>query len=127
MPNKKTQTNPASGHPMEALLQKGTLSNIKKGKDMDAAILSLSRKNVLFDIGAKAHAVLGEKELKEISTYLPYLKEGDTVKVHIIAEESREGYPVVSMRKFFDKGKWSIFSLADSIRMRQFIILGAIL
>ena len=46
---------------------------------------------------------LGEKELKEITTYLPYLGEGDTVKVRIISAESREGYPVVSMRSFLSK------------------------
>ncbi len=107
---KKTNStpNPTTAHPMELLLQKGTISNIQNGKEMDAQILSLSRKNVLFDVGAKAHAVLGEKELKEITTYLPYLKEGDTVRVRIISEESREGFPVVSMRKFFEKGKWNI-------------------
>ena len=107
---KKTNLTPNSTttHPMELLLQKGTISNIQNGKEMDAQILSLSRKNVLFDVGAKAHAVLGEKELKEITTYLPYLKEGDTVRVRIISEESREGFPVVSMRKFFEKGKWNI-------------------
>ncbi len=93
---------------MEALLESGTLSNIHKGADMDAKILNLSKKNVLFDVGAKAYAVLGERELKEITTYLPYLKEGDSVRVRIISEESREGFPVVSMRKFFEKGKWNI-------------------
>lgn len=109
MPKKILQTqSDNSAHPMEALLQAGTLSNIHKGADMDARILNLSRKNVLFDVGAKAYAVLGERELKEITTYLPYLKEGDSVKVRIISEESREGFPVVSMRKFFEKGKWNI-------------------
>jgi ribosomal protein S1 len=104
----KQQTLTPNEHPMEALLHKGTLSNIHKGNEAEATILSLSRKNVLFDIGAKAYAVLGEKELKEITTYLPYLKEGDSVKVRIISEESREGFPVVSMRRFFEKGKWDI-------------------
>lgn len=104
MKQKKTsQTNP-----MEALLQKTTLTKIKKGSDIEAKIVSLSRKNVLFDIGAKAYALLGDQELREISTYLPYLKEGQTAQVRIIAEESKEGYPVVSMRKFFEQGKWSI-------------------
>jgi ribosomal protein S1 len=62
----------------------------------------------MFDLGAKAYAVLGDRELKEINTYLPYLKVGDTVKVRVIAEESKEGYPVVSMSRFFEKGKWNI-------------------
>src|SRR3989338_9465560 len=95
-------------HPMEILLQASNVSNIRKGTEINAKILSLSKKNVLFDVGAKAQAVLGEKELKEIATYLPYLGEGDTVKVRIISAESREGYPVVSMRTFFEKGKWNI-------------------
>ncbi len=95
-------------NPMEALLQKSTLSRIKKGSEIDATIVTLSRKNVLFDIGAKAYAVLGDQELREISTYLPYLKEGQVAHVRIIAEESKDGYPVVSMRKFFEQGKWEI-------------------
>ena len=98
-----TQTNP-----MEALLQKKSFATVKKGMDIEATIISLSRKNVLFDIGAKAYALLGNQELREISTYLPYLKEGQTAHVRIIAEESKDGYPVVSMRKFFEKGKWDI-------------------
>jgi ribosomal protein S1 len=97
-----------TGNPMEQLLQQHTFSSIKKGEERDAEIIHLSRKNVLFDVGAKANAVLGNKEQKEIATYLPYLKEGDTLRVRIISEESREGYPVVSMQQFFDRGKWNI-------------------
>ncbi len=93
---------------MEALLQKAVIPRIKKGEEIDAKIVAISKKGILFDIGAKANAVLGDKEIKEISTYLPYLKEGDQVKTWIISEESREGFPVVSMRRFFERGKWQI-------------------
>lgn len=105
---KTTLTQKEGVNPMEQLLAKSSISNIKKGRELDAKITSMSRKNIIFDIGAKAQAVLGEKELKEITTYLPYLKQGDKVHVRIIAEESRDGYPVVSMRTFFEKGKWAI-------------------
>ncbi len=93
---------------MEELLKDTQPAIIKKGQEIPATIIALSRKNVLFDVGAKAYAVLGERELKEIATYLPYLHVGDTIPVKIIAEESKEGFPVVSMRRFFDKGKWDI-------------------
>ncbi|MEI6532729.1 MAG: S1 RNA-binding domain-containing protein [Candidatus Roizmanbacteria bacterium] len=93
---------------MEMLLQSGSPTSIRKGTEMDGVIVTLAKKGVLFDIGAKAHAVLGDKEIKEISTYLPYLKIGDTVRVRIISEESRDGFPVVSMSNFFEKGKWDI-------------------
>lgn len=93
---------------MEALLAKKKLPRVKKGEDVEATIVSFSKKGTLFDIGAKAHAVLGDRELKEISTYLPYLKVGDKIQARIISEESREGFPVLSMSKFFNKGKWEI-------------------
>ena len=97
-----------SAHPMDALLKTQELPRIKKGEEIEAKILSISKKGVLFDIGAKANAVLGEREVKEITTYLPYLNEGDRLKIKIVSEESRDGYPVVSMRSFFEKGKWDI-------------------
>ncbi|NTU46917.1 S1 RNA-binding domain-containing protein [Candidatus Roizmanbacteria bacterium] len=109
MPKKtKTQTQPESINIMESLLQTGGPALLKKGNELDAKIISLSRKAVLFDVGAKAYAVLGDKEVKEISTYLPYLNVGDPVHVRVISEESKEGFPVVSMSKFFEKGKWEI-------------------
>lgn len=97
-------------HPMEALLKKHTLPDINRGEEMDAKIVSLSKKGILFDIGAKAYALLGELELKEITTYMPYLKEGMKVRVRIVTPEARDGFPVVSMRRFFQKGKWDILA-----------------
>lgn len=95
-------------HPMEAMLKAQGPTKINKGQELDAEIVNLSKKGVLFDIGAKAYAVLGDLEVKEISTYLPYLKAGNTMRVRIVAPESKDGYPVVSMKKFFQKGKWEI-------------------
>lgn len=95
-------------HPMERLLENHAPVRIKKGQEMDATIISLSKRGVTFDIGSKAQAVLGDLEIGQISTYLPYLKEGGLVRVRIVTPESKEGYPVVSMQKFFQKGKWEI-------------------
>lgn len=97
-----------TAHPMDLLLKKQSLPHITKGQEINAKIVSLSKKGVLFDVGAKAYAVLGNAELKQISTYFPYLKIGNEVKVRIISEESKEGFPVVSMQNFFEKGKWDI-------------------
>ena len=108
--SKKTTLNTQPINPMEALLKKQGAPPIKKGNEIEAKIISLSRKGVVFDIGAKAYAVLGEREVKEISTYLPYLKKGSVIKARIIAEESKNGFPVVSLRNFFEKGKWDILN-----------------
>ncbi len=107
----KTQTSSkksTASHPMDLLLAQKQVADIKKGAELDGRIVSLSKKGLLFDIGAKAYAVLGNKEVKELTTYLPYLKEGEKVHVRIISEESKEGFPVVSLRKFFEQGKWDI-------------------
>jgi len=105
---KKTTKKENQIHPMEALLKKKTPVKIKKGQEIRAKIISISKKGMIFDVGAKAYAALGNLELKQISTYLPYLQAGSDVLVRVIAEESKEGFPVVSMRKFFEKGKWEI-------------------
>jgi ribosomal protein S1 len=95
---------------MAKLLTKTPPKRIKKGEEVKAKIVSLSKKRALFDIGGKTFAVLGEKELPQLSLYLPYLKEGDEIKVNVVAEESRNGFPVVSLQKFFNKGKWEILA-----------------
>lgn len=106
MPKKKEEKKPENI--MDLLLKKQQPTYLKKGKEIEAEIISLSRKGIIFDVGAKAYARLGELEVKEVSTYLPYLKAGDKIKVRIISEESKNGFPVVSLRKFFEKGKWEI-------------------
>jgi len=106
----KTAKNTAATNPMAALLSKNKPSLLKKGREIEAKIVSLSKKGIVFDVGGKAHAILGELEIKEVSTYLPYLKAGDKIQVRVISEESKNGFPVVSLRKFFEKGKWEILA-----------------
>ncbi len=105
---KTTKEKTTSTNPMDALLKKHSPAQIRKDQEIEAKIVSISKKGCVFDVGAKAFAVLGALEVKEISTYLPYLKVGNTVKVRIITPEAKDGFPVVSMRKFFQKGKWEI-------------------
>lgn len=93
---------------MAVLLKKQRLTPPKKGKEIEAKIVSISKKHILFDIGWKSYAVLGALETKQIGNYISHLKVGDKVKVRVVVEESKEGFPVVSMRDFFEKLKWEI-------------------
>ena len=83
---------------------------LQKNIELDAAIVSISKSSAWFDVGGKALAILGDRETKEISTYIPYLRIGEKIRVRIISPESRDGHPVVSLSKFFDTGKWKILS-----------------
>ena len=67
-----TKAKTSSTNPMEALLKTREIPRIKKGEEIEAKIISLSKKGIAFDIGAKANAALGEREVKEVGTYLPY-------------------------------------------------------
>ncbi len=93
---------------MEALLASTKIQAFRKGEQVKATILSLSKKGAVFSVGGKAQAVLGQEELSRFSSYFPYLKAGDTVLVKIIAPEAKDGYPVVSMKQFFQKGRWDV-------------------
>jgi len=107
MKTKKTQ-NTTTNNLMDQLLKSSQIATIKKGKEIEATIVSFSKKGIIFDIGGKSEAFMGTREVKELSTYLPYLKEGMKMKVRVVSEEARDGYPVVSLQKFFDRGKWDI-------------------
>jgi len=105
---KKIKIKKSSINIMDKLLNKTKPTLLKKGKEIEAKIISISKKGIVFDVGGKAQAILGELEIKEIASYAPYLSVGDKILVRIISEESKNGFPVVSLRKFFDKGKWDI-------------------
>ncbi|MFO0703442.1 MAG: S1 RNA-binding domain-containing protein [Patescibacteria group bacterium] len=107
---KNNQTTKPKSSIMADLLKKSEkkVVPLQKNADVEAKIVALSKNSAWFDVGGKALAVLGDKETKELGAYLPYLKAGETIKVRIISPESREGYPVVSLSRFFDGGKWKI-------------------
>jgi len=93
---------------MEELLRQQPFNPPKKGSIVDGRIVQLNKKGIIFDIGWKSYAVLGSLESHELGSYIPYLGEDQVVPVRVVVEESKDGYPVVSMRSFFEKGKWDI-------------------
>lgn len=95
---------------MADLLGMKPLTPPKKGAIVQAKIVDLTKKGILFDIGWKSYAVLGNIEAHELGSYLPYLTAGTTVPVKIVVEEAKDGFPVVSMRSFFESGKWNILA-----------------
>src|SRR3989344_8554405 len=109
MPSKTVKKSaPSTAQSMDQLLSKVTLQPPKKGLETEATIIFISKKGVLFDLGWKSYAVLGELEVQDLTPSATHLHVGDSVKVRVVVEESKEGYPVVSMKRFFDKGRWDI-------------------
>jgi ribosomal protein S1 len=73
---------------MDQLLKKQQARSLKKGDEIEATVVSVSKKGVLFDIGAKAYAVLGRLEQKDLNLYRNYLKPGQKIKVVVVTPES---------------------------------------
>jgi small subunit ribosomal protein S1 len=113
MPKKTTPTKSkpktSSASNMEELLKKvGKLPQVRRGDIINGKVITLSKKEMLFDIGWKTSATLIAPETKELPTFIPYLKLGQTLPVRIVNVEARAGFPVVSLQNFFEKGKWQI-------------------
>jgi len=113
MPKKTTNKPTPQTQSIMAILMEGDgkkQPSLQKNMELEATIVAISKNSAWFDIGGKALAILGERETKEISTYLPYLPVGSKISVRIISTESKDGHPVVSLSKFFDTGKWKILA-----------------
>jgi len=112
MPKKattKSTAKKAQPSNMEELLkQVGKLPRVRKGDIIDGKIIAVSKKEMLFDIGWKTNAILISPETKELPTFMPYLKIGQTLPVRIVNVEAKAGFPVISLQNFFEKGKWQI-------------------
>ena len=105
----KSKTTKATPSSMEELLKTvGKLPRVRKGDIIEAKVISLSKKEMLFDLGWKTNAILISPETKELPTFIPYLKVGQTLPVRVINVEAKAGFPVVSLQNFFEKGKWQI-------------------
>ena len=93
---------------MDELLRSLSFSPPRRGSEVDGKAVAVARKQVLFDIGWKSPAALGELEVKDVFTYFPNRKVGDVMKVRVVVEESKDGFPVVSLRQYFDQGRWAV-------------------
>lgn len=108
---KKAHTSPNQSVMAQLLAQPSAKPvSLQKNTELDASIVAISKNSAWFDVGGKALAVLGNREAKDISTYLPYLRPGEKIHVRIISPENRDGHPVVSLSRFFDTGKWKILN-----------------
>ena len=107
-PEKKPEVKAPKAMTMDQLLSQQTIHPPRKGEFIDAKITNVSKKGIIFDIGWKSYAVLGQLESQDLGSYLAYLKEGDVVPVKVVVEEAKDGFPVVSMRAFLDVYKRQI-------------------
>jgi small subunit ribosomal protein S1 len=85
---------------------KSTFISPQKGQVLEGVITKLTSGEILVDIGAKAVALVLEKDRNIMRSLLSSLKIGDKVTVSVLNPESDFGNPVVSLRRFNDVRLW---------------------
>lgn len=97
---------------MAELMQKSKTSfvTLRKGEPVKGRITKLSSSEILVNVGAKAEAIVLEKERHIMRNLLRMLKVGDEVTVGVLSPESEIGNPIVSLRRFIDDLIWESFT-----------------
>ena len=72
-----------------------TLSTIREKEVVDGTVVSVSKKEVVINIGYKSEGVVSRSEFR----HNPDLKPGDTVEVYIESQEDKDGQLVLSHKK----------------------------
>jgi len=79
---------------LEALYDK-TLSTIQENEVVDGSVVSMSKREVVVNIGYKSEGVISLSEFR----YNPELKVGDTVEVYVESKEDKNGQLIISHKK----------------------------
>ena len=72
-----------------------TLSTIKEKEVVEGTVLSVTKKEVVVNIGYKSEGVVSRNELR----HRPDLKPGDTIEVYIESQEDKDGQLILSHKK----------------------------
>lgn len=79
---------------------------LKKGETVRGRITKLTSSEIIVDLGAKAEAIVLEKDKSILRNLLAALKVGDEVMVNVLSPEGETGNPVVSLRRFMGDRLW---------------------
>lgn len=86
---------------MAELLQKTgyKIPNFSYGDIVEGKVVSVSRNEILLDVGAKAEGLIAGRELEEQPHLWKTLKIGDRLAAFVVQAENDQGYLVLSLRK----------------------------
>ena len=91
----------------ELLSQSGyNLKIAKKGEIVEGLVTSITRQEVLVDIGTKTEGVVTGKELYFVSDFVSKLAVGDTVFAYVISTENDSGQLTLSLRRAAGEKRW---------------------
>lgn len=109
---KASSKHPPEPQTMDELLalEKYELRGVRKADVLDGIIAAVSPREVLVDIGLKTEAVVADREMETMASWLQALKPGDKVTCYVILAENDNGQTVVSLRRAGMDNKWESLS-----------------
>lgn len=93
---------------MEQLLQSTgyKIPSLKRGQEVKGKVLSVSKTEILVDIGAKSEGIIYGREIAANPDLLMTLAPGDPLEATVIYPENEQGQVVLSLRKHSGNRRW---------------------
>ncbi len=82
---------------------------LKKGQKVEGRVVSITKKMVLVDIGAKTEGVVSGDDMTEAYDILKELKVGEVVSAYVKFPENDQGQIILSLKQAADENRWSRF------------------
>lgn len=106
--SKTTQKKRAPATMAELLTKTGyKIHGFKKGELVEGNIVSISRKEILIDIGGKTEGTVARKELPFLKDLLSSFKIGEKVITRVLLPEGERGQPLLSLKEATAQRKWN--------------------
>lgn len=86
---------------MEELLASAEtpIQSLSRGQKIKGKIVSISKKNVVVDIGGKSEGLVAERAFQEAKGFVKTLKEGDEIIATVLIPETPDGFAILSFRQ----------------------------
>ena len=82
---------------------------LKRGQKVEGRVVSITKKMVLVDIGAKTEGVVSGDDMTEAYDILKELKVGEVVSAYVKFPENDQGQIILSLKQAADENRWSRF------------------
>lgn len=104
----KVKVSPNGAKTMADLLasREYKIPSFKYGDIVEGTVVSLSRNEILLDVGAKAEGLISGRELEDNPNLWKTLKLGDKMSAFVIQSENDQGYLVLSLRRALPDKRW---------------------
>ena len=83
-----------------------TIPSLKRGQDVEGKVISVSKGDILIDVGGKSEGVITGREFAASRDIIATFKAGDSITATVIFPENDAGQIVLSLRKLSGDRRW---------------------